>query len=125
MLVDTDVMIWFLRGHSGARLRLNQLSALNISVMTWLELLQGFRNNAEKHAVQKSLHLRRAVQIPFIPAISNRAVLLMEALTMSHGMQSSDALIAATALEHDLTLLTGNVKDFSPVPGLKIEAFKP
>ncbi len=36
-----------------------------------------------------------------------------------------DALIAATALEHGLALLTGNKKHFAKLPGLNLEVFKP
>lgn len=39
-------------------------------------------------------------------------------------VQLADALIAATALEHSLTLLTGNVKHFAAVGELKIERFE-
>lgn len=49
----------------------------------------------------------------------------MESLTLSHGLQMADALIAATALEHGLPVLTGNVKHFRAVDALKIEAFEP
>ena len=47
----------------------------------------------------------------------------MESLTLSHGMQMGDALIAATALEHGLPVLTGNVKHLAAVPGLLVESF--
>lgn len=53
-LVDTDVLIWHLRGNPNATLRLDQLPQLTISAITWLELLQGMRNRAELQAVQKS-----------------------------------------------------------------------
>lgn len=36
-------------------------------------------------------------------------------------LDSVDLMIAAVALEHDLTLVTHNVKHFAPVPGLRIE----
>ncbi len=36
-----------------------------------------------------------------------------------------DALIAATALDHWLPVLTTNVKHFGAVQGLKVEAFNP
>jgi len=35
-------------------------------------------------------------------------------------MSLSDAIIAATALEHDLTLVTRNLKDFEWIEGLKL-----
>ena len=49
----------------------------------------------------------------------------MESLALSHGLQMGDALIAATALEHGLPVLTANVKHFLPVEGLTVEAFLP
>lgn len=124
MLVDTDVLIWHLRGLSHATRRLDQLPNLTISAVTWLELLQGFRSKAELVAVQKSFEMRKAQRLPLTPAITDRAVALMEALTLSDGLQMGDALIAATALEHQLPLLTGNVKHFAPIEQLKIERFE-
>ena len=35
-------------------------------------------------------------------------------------MSLGDALIAATALEHGLTLMTRNVRDFAQIPGLML-----
>lgn len=125
MLVDTDVLIWHLRGFPPATQRLDQLPKLVISVITWLELVQGFRSKAEMLAVQKSLEMRHASRLPVTPAITERATVLMESLALSRGLQLGDALIAATALEHNLTLLTGNTKHFSAVEQLKIERFEP
>ena len=125
MLVDTDVLIWYLRGYPSAAQRIDQLNKLTISAVTWLELLQGMRNRAEMSALQKSLAKRQAEQLPLTPEITERAIALMENLVLSHGMQMGDALIAATALEHELTVLTGNVKHFSAVQCLRTERFQP
>lgn len=125
MLVDTDVLIWHLRGYPEATRRLDRISKLALSAITYLELLQGMRNRQELLAVQKSLALRKAERLPLTPAITERAIGLMEALALSHGLQLGDALIAATALEHHLVLLTGNAKHFSAVDGLQLEQFKP
>ncbi len=125
MLVDIDVLIWHLRGYPKATQRLDQLAKLTLSAVTYLELLQGMRNRAELMAVQKSLTLRQAERLPLTPAITERAVLLMETLALSHGLQLGDALIAATGLEYSLTLLTANTKHFSAVDGLQLERFEP
>lgn len=125
MLVDTDVMIWHLRGLPRATQRLDRLPHLTISAITWLELLQGMRNRSELLAVQKSLALRNTEQLPVTPAITVRAVAIMENLALSHGLGMGDALIAATALEHGLPLLTANVKHFAPIEGLMVERFDP
>ena len=123
MLVDTDVLIWHLRGYPKATQRLDQLPKLVLSAVTYLELLQGMRNHAELLAVQKSLALRQAERLPLTPAITERSIVLMEKLALSHGLQLGDALIAATGLEHQLTLLTANTKHFSVVAGLQLEHF--
>lgn len=125
MLVDTDVLIWHLRGLPRATQRLDQLPRLTISAITWLELLQGMRSREELLAVQKSLAMRNTEQLPVTPAITHRAVALMENLTLSHGLRMGDALIAATALEHDQPLLTANLKHFAPIDGLLVERFDP
>lgn len=125
MLVDTDVLIWHFRGHAGANYRLNGLSMLMISAVTWMELLQGFRNRDEMRAVQKSLALRQVQRLPLTPLITSQATELMENLSLSHGLQMGDALIAATALVHGLPLLTANVKHFGAVRLLQLEPFNP
>ena len=102
---------------------------LTISAITYLEFLQGMRSRAELTTVQKSLALRNTERLPVTPPvtppITGRAVVLMERLSRSHGLGMGDALIAATALEHGLPLLTGNLKHFGPIDGLQIEAFAP
>ena len=117
------MLIWHLRGLPRATQRLDRLPRLTISAITWLELLHGMRSRAELQAVQKSLALRNTEQLPVTPAITIRAVSLMENLSLSHGLGMGDALIAATALEHNLPLLTANVKHFGPIEGLLIEQF--
>ena len=123
MLVDTDVLIWHLRGYAQATRRLDELGVLTLSAVSYLEVLQGIRNKAEPVAVKKMFERRAATLLPVSEAITQRAIALMESITLSHGLQMGDALIAATALDHGLPVLTGNVKHFSAVQGLKVEAF--
>ncbi len=125
MLVDTDVLIWHLRGYAQATRRLDELGALTLSAVSYLEVLQGMRNKAELVAVKKMLERRAATLLPVSEAITQRAIDLMESLTLSHGLQMGDALIAATAIEHQLPVLTANVKHFSAVAGLRVEVFVP
>ncbi len=125
MLVDTDVLIWHLRGYAQATRRLDELGALTLSAVSYLEVLQGMRNKAELVAVKKMLERRAATLLPVSEPITQRAIDLMESLTLSHGLQMGDALIAATAIEHQLPVLTANVKHFSAVAGLRVEVFVP
>ena len=123
MLVDTDMLIWHLRGYGQATRRLDAFDSLTISAISYLEVLQGTRDKAEFAAVQAMLQRRRAVLLPVNEAVTLRAIAMMESLPLSHGLQMGDALIAATALEHQLPVLTGNVKHFAAVPGLVVEPF--
>lgn len=123
MLVDTDVLIWHLRGYPQATKRLDRLPSLTLSAVSYLEILQGTRNKAELAALKKMLERRAANLLLLSAASTQQAVALMELLTLSHGLQMGDALIAATALEHNLPVLTANIKHFSAIQGLVIEAF--
>ena len=123
MLVDTDVLIWHLRGYPQATQKLDSFSALTISAVTYMELLQGLRSKAEMNALLQSLAMRHTQRLPLTPEITERAMLLMEGMVLSDGLQLGDALIAATALEHQLPLLTGNVKHFSAIANLRVEKF--
>lgn len=125
MLIDTDVLIWLTRGHAGAVACLQALMPWRISVVTYMELVQGCRNNQELERIKKGLELRQTDILPVSTTISDRARQLIDAYALSHNLQMGDALIAATALEHGLVVLTANTKHFCPIEGLKVEAFVP
>lgn len=125
MLVDTDVLIWFTRGHEGAMERLRAVSPWQISAMTYIELIQACRNGDEMRAIQHGLQFDAVNVLPISDRISHRAISLIETYALSHAMRLGDALIAATALEHGLPLLSANRKHFAPVAGLGLEIFVP
>jgi predicted nucleic acid-binding protein len=126
ILIDSDVLVWLTRGHPGAAQRLHEINPWRISVVTYIELAQGCRDKAELARLKKGLTARGTEVLPVTPAISQRrAADLIDTLALSHSMRLADALIGATALEHDLTLLTANTKHFGAVEGLQVEAFAP
>ena len=125
MLIDSDVLVWLTRGHVGAAERLQTINAWRISAVTYIELAQGCRDKAELGRLKKGLAARNTEIVPITPAIGQRAAELIDNLALSHGMRLADALIAATAIELKATLLTANVKHFSAIEGLDIEAFAP
>ena len=125
MLIDTDVLIWMTRGHVGAATRLQTLTPWRISAVTYIELAQGCRNKSELTRMKKGLAMSQTEILPISAPISNRAMQLIDTYFLSHGMQLGDALIAATALEHGITVLTANAKHFNAVEGLALEVFIP
>jgi len=125
MLADTDVLIWNLRGNARAAAALDQAVDFSISSVTYMELIQGMRNQAELRAVRQALHYWGAEVVHVNPAISARACFLMEERFLAQSMGLADALIAATALELGAPLLTANVKHYRGIDGLDIEIFRP
>jgi predicted nucleic acid-binding protein len=127
-LIDSDVLIWLLRGNARAIAALNTLDDWSISAVTYMEVVQGCRNKAELRAMQKALRgagSSGADILPIVPRMSDTACELVEKHALSHRLYMADALIAATALHHKLPLLTGNAKHFDVVAGLHIVVFHP
>lgn len=52
--------------------------------------------------------------------IGHRASIYVEEYTLSSGMRSGDAIIAATAVENNLVLVSSNVKHFKAVKDLQL-----
>ena len=57
MLVDTDVLIWYLKGNENAYQVIENSSNFFISVVTYMELVQGMRNKKELNNLRKALHI--------------------------------------------------------------------
>ena len=125
MLVDTDVLIWLTRGHPGAAARLKQIELWRISAVTYMEFAQGCRDQPELERFKNALTGRGTQIAPVTESICERAMRLIDRHALADGLQLGDALIAATALEHGLPLLTANIKHFSPIEGLSVERFDP
>jgi predicted nucleic acid-binding protein len=53
MLIDTDVLIWYLRGNENARNIIHNNIPFKISVINYLELIQGMRSKNELKVLQK------------------------------------------------------------------------
>ena len=124
MLVDTDVLIWISRGNEKAIEILDSIDSILISDITYMELIQGALNKREANSIDKTLEYMDIKRLPINQSISNIAVTLVRTYFHSHSMQLADALIAATALEHNLELMSGNAKHFKVIEGLVIYKFQ-
>ena len=111
LLVDTDIFVDHVRGASPIKVGSHRLS---YSVVTRCELFAG-RNAAEESL---GLLLSPFAELPIDRAIAERA----GRIRRTTDIRTPDALIAATALEHDLGLMTRNAGDFKRVAGLKVIA---
>ena len=96
-----------------------------ISAISYMELMQGSRNNREL-LMNKSLLKKSGFTIlPVNEAISHRAMVFIEEYALKSGLHLTDALIFATACEHSLTLCSGNEKHFRDIPSINAMVFKP
>ena len=125
MLIDTDVIIWYMRGNQNASKALRKHHGFVISVITYMELVQGMRNKNELLALRKSLRSWGTEVIYLSEEISSKAMFYVEQHFLSHSVQLADALIGATAVSYGMPLLTGNVKHYNIVKEIKLSRFKP
>lgn len=125
MLVDTDVFIWYMRGNENAYDIIKNEIDLNLSVVTYIELIQGVRNKKELNLLQKSIKDWNAKIIYITEEISFKAMFYVEQHYLSHSLQLADALIAATAVSYGTPLLTGNNKHYKMIKNLRLKNFQP
>ncbi len=125
MIFDTDVMIWFLRGNDKASDAIVENLPFSISVVTYMELIQGMRDKRELEKMKKSLREMDVKIIPLTERISLHASNYVEEHFLGNSLELADALIAATCIEYNDTIFTANDKHYKVIPGLKMEVFRP
>ncbi|MFL6210898.1 MAG: type II toxin-antitoxin system VapC family toxin [Pyrinomonadaceae bacterium] len=111
LLIDTDVLVDYLRGRAEAIAYLESLNApLLISAVTVAELYAGVREGAERIALAE---FTQAFEIVVIDQeIGIKGGLYRRDYSKSHNTGLADALIAATAETQQATLVTCNKKHF-------------
>jgi len=118
MLLDTTILIDYLRGNGQARHVLEDTrNRPNGSVVSVLELFAGIRNRREEQRTEQLL--AQMSLLPVTADIAKRAGVFVRLYDRSHGIGAVDAIIAATAEHHGLRLATLNIKHFPMFPKLK------
>jgi len=127
-LLDTDICIAILRGISTAVEHAKAISPddLAVSAITRYELQMGVlrcapkRRKLEARKVESFLSLLH--ELPFTSETAKLAAEVRHRLeSCGKGIGPMDTLIAATAIEGKLTLVTGNLREFIRVEGLPCE----
>lgn len=96
-----------------------------MSIVTYMELVQGMRNKEELRLLRKALILWGISPLMIDERISQRAAYYVEEYFLSHALRLADALIAATAVERSLPLATANLKHYQVISDLKLVVFQP
>jgi hypothetical protein len=125
MLFDTDVFIWVQRGNAKAAALIDADDERLLSVKTYMELLQGAHDKSQQRLVKRFLSDMGFATLPLTENIGYRALIYIEEYGLSSGMRAGDAIIAATAVENNLTLATSNEKHFRVIKDLQLKALKP
>jgi predicted nucleic acid-binding protein len=119
-LIDSNVLIDVSRGNAAAIKYIDGLvDSWAISQVTAMELIVGARDKRDLATIDGFLS-----QYPVIPlsdSIGTRAYGLLKSYAKSHGLHVFDSLIAATAMEKALTLVTLNRKHYQMIVGLHLE----
>lgn len=124
-LIDTDIIIYSFKGDPVVKenLRNHRMDPMAISIITYGEMLYGARKSRQ---IERNLATaRRVAEIyPLLPVtqsvVETFANLRADLEVAGTPLDDMDLLIAATAMSHNLTLVTNNEKHFSRIPGLSL-----
>ncbi len=126
-LLDTDTLTYFLKGYpnvvSQVNGSFNKYGSLKISVITYYELLNGLLYKDAKKQMANFLELTQSSQIlPITLEIAHLAAEIQSELRQKgRNIGHSDVLIGATALHHNLKVVTNNQAHFSQISNLEME----
>ncbi len=127
--LDTDFLIAILRGKEGARKKAEEIDKEGRGATTSInafEVFFGAYRSARKseNIKQASRLLDRLFIFPLDYASSQKAAdLSADLVAKGKSVDYRDVMIAAIAIENQLTLVTRNVSHFSRIKGLKMETW--
>jgi tRNA(fMet)-specific endonuclease VapC len=124
-LVDSDVLIDYLAGRGDTVTLLQRLepSGLGLSIISYAEVYEGIYRGRDPKATER--RFREALRRMSVLALSQRigrqgARIRGDLRARGLPVPMTDVLIAATAIHHDLTLVTRNLRHYERIPGLTL-----
>jgi len=125
VIFDTDIFIWVQRGNVKAAKLIEKETQRLLSLQTYLELLQGAKTKTQHQNTIDFLKDFGFRVLPLTENIGHRAAVYIEEYSIAHGLRAGDAIIAATAIENNLSLCSSNGKHFKAIRELKLKVFSP
>ncbi|MCL5029503.1 MAG: type II toxin-antitoxin system VapC family toxin [Bacteroidetes bacterium] len=125
LMIDSDVLIWYMRGNPKAYNVIEEQNGFFISVVSYMELVQGMQNKRELIVLRKTMRNWNAKILYINEDISAKAMFFVEQHYLSNSIVLADALIGATAISNGLKLLTANIKHYKILKNIELETFKP
>jgi len=115
MLIDSNIIIYAAQVEHAALREFIAQQAPAVSAISYVEVL-GYHRLTEQERQHFEAFFAAAPVMPLSQEILDQAVRLRQLKKTTLG----DALVAATALVHSLTLVTRNTKDFDWIPNLSL-----
>ena len=103
---DTNILIDYLNGVDAARIELERNAQREISIVTWMEVMAGARDDSEEDVIEMFLRDFRVIELT--RRVAREAV----AMRRTHRMRLPDAIVWASARIESAVLVTRNTKDF-------------
>lgn len=126
-LLDTDTLSYFLKGFPNVVRQtnesFNQFGYLNISVVTYYELLNGLLYKDAQKQMANFLELVKSCQIlPITTEIAHNAAQIQAEMKLNGRIIGhTDVLIGATAIHHNFKIVTNNQAHFSQISNLELD----
>ncbi|MBI5413472.1 type II toxin-antitoxin system VapC family toxin [Candidatus Peregrinibacteria bacterium] len=122
ILLDTNIVIYILKGDATIIAMLENLGnvSFSISIITWIEVLSGsFRQNKNISELAQDMEIFK--RLPLDETIGVKAAhFIQKRIKMGNKRNFNDAIIAATACNLNVPLITNNPKGFRQFKELKI-----
>lgn len=130
-LLDTDILSELMKQHDPAikqraEAYFRNQSQIAISAITCYQILRWLREPMKaKRLTQFNQILSQQIVLDIdMPVLDRAANLWIEARAAGRPREDVDLIIAATALVHDFTLVSGNTKHFEWIDGLKVDNWR-
>lgn len=126
LLLDSNILIYFFKNAGAVRAHMAGHKDIEIKLCTpvlWELLTGAFKSQDPRSQLARLEAVRNRFDVlPFDLVAAEQAAKVRAHLErQGTPIGSIDNMIAGTALAHDLTLVTRNVREFSRVPQLKVE----
>lgn len=114
VLFATDVLLWCQRGSVGAATAIDERAHRAISIISWMELMQGVQSRYHRRFVAGFIRMFHVSVLPIHDRIGFRAAVYAE----EYDMNPTDAMVAATAVERGIPLVTCDQHRFNRIGDL-------
>jgi tRNA(fMet)-specific endonuclease VapC len=130
-VIDTDILSEILKQKNlrvveRAEAYFQHFGTFTFSAISWFEIVRGLRAAGSTTKLQRfDEFVSHSLMLPITPRVLDLAAdLWVTGHGRRHRTYDADLLIAATALEQGMGLVTGNVDHFSWVPNLAVEDWR-